>query len=312
MDKNSKIYVAGHRGLAGSAIFRQLENDGYKNLIVRTHSELDLTDFKKVEEFFSKEKPEYVFLAAAKVGGIGDNNAHPAIFIRENLMIQTNVIDNAHKYGVKKLLFLGSSCIYPKFADQPIKESSLLSGELESTSKAYAIAKIAGIVMCQSYTKEYGMNTISVMPSNLYGPNDNFNLETSHVLPALIRKFDDAKNNGEKEVILWGTGSPKREFLYSDDLARACIFLMNSYNSPDILNIGTGEDISIFDLAQIIKKCVGYSGQIVWNKSHPDGTPKKLMDVSKINSLGWKHKVDLEDGIIFTYEWYKSNKHTKK
>jgi GDP-L-fucose synthase len=191
MDKNSKIYVAGHRGLAGSAIFRQLENDGYKNLIVRTHSELDLTDFKKVEEFFSKEKPEYVFLAAAKVGGIGDNNAHPAIFIRENLMIQTNVIDNAHKYGVKKLLFLGSSCIYPKFADQPIKESSLLSGELESTSKAYAIAKIAGIVMCQSYTKEYGMNTISVMPSNLYGPNDNFNLETSHVLPALIRKFDD-------------------------------------------------------------------------------------------------------------------------
>jgi GDP-L-fucose synthase len=212
MDKNSKIYVAGHRGLAGSAIFRQLENDGYKNLIVRTHSELDLTDFKKVEEFFSKEKPEYVFLAAAKVGGIGDNNAHPAIFIRENLMIQTNVIDNAHKYGVKKLLFLGSSCIYPKFADQPIKESSLLSGELESTSKAYAIAKIAGIVMCQSYTKEYGMNTISVMPSNLYGPNDNFNLETSHVLPALIRKFDDAKNNGEKEVILWGTGSPKREF----------------------------------------------------------------------------------------------------
>lgn len=312
MDKNSKIYVAGHRGLAGSAIFRQLENDGYKNLIVKTHSELDLTDFKKVEKFFSEEKPEYVFLAAAKVGGIGDNNAHPAIFIRENLMIQTNVIDNAHKYGVKKLLFLGSSCIYPKFADQPIKESSLLSGELESTSKAYAVAKIAGIVMCQSYTKEYGMNTISVMPSNLYGPNDNFNLETSHVLPALIRKFDDAKNNGEKEVVLWGTGSPKREFLYSDDLARACIFLMNSYNSPDILNIGTGEDISIFDLAQIIKKCIGYSGQIVWDKSHPDGTPKKLMDVSKINSLGWKHKIDLEDGIISTYEWYKSNKHTKK
>lgn len=308
MDKNSKIYVAGHRGLAGSAIVRALEKDGYNNLILKTRTELDLTSSHDVDKFFSDERPEYVFLAAAKVGGIGDNNTHPAEFISENLKIQINIIENSYKYGVKKLLFLGSSCIYPKMAEQPIKEESFMTGKLEPTSQAYAIAKIAGIMMCQSYTKQYGMQTLSVMPSNLYGPNDNFDLEKSHVLPALIRKFHEAKENNLPEIITWGTGSPKREFLHSDDLAAACIFLMNNYSNPEIINIGTGEDISIYDLVYMIKDAVGYKGEVVWDSSKPDGTPRKVMDVSKLHSLGWKHSINLEDGIKKTCVWYQENK----
>lgn len=307
MEKNSKIYIAGHSGLVGSALIRELKKDGYTNIISKTHTELDLTSQLSVAKFFQEEKPEYVFLAAAKVGGIVANNSYPASFIAENLMMETNIIDSAYKNNTKKLLFLGSSCIYPRMALQPIKEEYLLTGELEPTNKAYAIAKIAGIVMCQSYAKEYGMNAISVMPTNLYGENDNFDLESSHVLPAMIRKFDDAVKNNINEVNLWGSGSPKREFLHVDDLASACIFLMNNYSSPEIINIGTGEDLSILELANTIKDIVGYKGSIVWDSSKPDGTPRKLLDISKLKALGWSPKINLNDGIKRTYEWYKEN-----
>src|SRR3989344_1447896 len=308
MDKNAKIYVAGHEGLVGSAIFRELKKNGYSNIITQTREGLDLTRQEEVENFFQKEKPEYVFLAAAKVGGILANDRYSADFIRDNLMIETNVIDSAYKNSVKKLLFLGSSCIYPKLALQPLKEEYFLTGDLEPTNKAYAVAKIAGIVMCQSYNKQYGTNFISVMPTNLYGEGDNFNLENSHVLPAMIRKFDDAKKNNSKEVILWGTGNSKRELLYVDDLANACLFLMNNYNDSEIINIGVGEDLSILELANVVKKCVGYKGDIVWDKSRPDGTLRKLLDVSKLQGLGWKAKINLEDGIRRTYEWFRENK----
>ena len=308
MDKNAKIYIAGHRGLVGSAIVRELQKNGYTNIITKSHSELDLKSQIETEKFFSIEKPEYVFLAAAKVGGILANNIYPADFIRDNLMIETNVIDSAYKNKVKKLLFLGSSCVYPKSAPQPIKEEYLLTGELEPTNKAYALAKIAGIVMCQSYNKQYGVNFISVMPTNLYGEGDNFDLENSHVLPAMIRKFDDAKKNNAKEIVLWGTGKPKREFLYVDDLASACIFLMNNYDNSEIINIGTGEDLSILELAGVVKEIIGYEGNIIWDSSKPDGTPRKLLDVSKIKSLGWKHSINLKEGIKRTYEWYKTNR----
>ena len=307
MEKGAKIYVAGHQGLVGSAIVRELERQGYKNLVTKTREELDLTRQEEVEDFFQKEKPEYVFLAAAKVGGILANDKYSADFIRDNLAIETNVIDSAYKNNVKKLLFLGSSCVYPKNAPQPIKEEYLLSGELESTNKVYAAAKIAGIVMCQSYNKQYGANFIGVMPTNLYGEGDNFDLENSHVLPAMIRKFHDAKESGGGEVVLWGTGTPKREFLYVDDLANACLFLMDNYDSSEIINIGTGEDLSILELANMVKEIVGYQGTIVWDSSKPDGTPRKLLDVSKIQSLGWKHSINLEDGIKRSYDWYKAN-----
>ncbi len=311
MQKDSKIYIAGHNGLVGSAIMRELEKSGYTNVVTRNFSELDLRVQQKVEDFFQVENPEYVFLAAAKVGGILANDKNSADFIRDNLIIETNVIDYAYKNGVKKLLFLGSSCVYPKNAPHPIKEEYLLTGELEETNKAYAIAKIAGIIMCQSYSKQYGANFISVMPTNLYGPNDNFDLESSHVLPAMIRKFDDAKESGSNEVVLWGTGTPKREFLYVDELANACIFLMNNYDSFEIINIGTGEDLSISQLSEIVKNIVGYEGNIVWDTSKPDGTPRKLLDVSKLHSLGWKHHRYLKEGIERTYEWYKANKNIK-
>lgn len=308
MKKKSKIYVAGHKGLVGSAIVQELQKNGYKNLILRTRSELDLLNQKATEKFFAKEKPEYVFLAAAKVGGIMDNKTHPADFIYENLMVQNNIIYQSYLSGVKKLLFLGSSCIYPKMPPQPIKEEYLLTDELELTNRPYAIAKIAGLIACQSYNKQYGTNFISVMPTNLYGPNDNFDLETSHVLPAFIRKFHEAKIKNSKEVVAWGTGKPKREFLYVDDLADACVFLMNTYNNSEIINIGTGEDISIKELAKLIKEIVGFKGKIAWDKSKPDGTPRKLLDITRLHNLGWKHKIELRDGIKMTYEWYTKDK----
>lgn len=307
MDKNSKIYIAGHKGLVGSAITRLLEKQGYKNLILKTRQELDLFNQQAVTNFFKKEKPEYVFLAAAKVGGIMANNNYPADFIYENLMIQTNIIHSAYLNKVKKLLFLGSSCIYPKLSPQPIKEEYLLSSDLEPTNKAYSMAKIAGIITCQSYDRQHGTNFISVMPTNIYGQNDNFDLKNAHALPALIRKFHEAKLKNEKKVMVWGSGKPKREFLHTDDLAEACFFLMKNYNSFEIINAGTGEDITIKDLAEKIKKNVGYEGKIAWDKTKPDGTPRKLLDVSKINKLGWKSKIGLEDGIKMTYEWYLNN-----
>jgi len=306
MDLSSKIYVAGHRGLVGSAIVRALEKQGYDNLILRTHSELDLLDQKSATDFFKKEKPEYVFLAAAKVGGIMANRTYPADFIYQNLQIQNNIIHHSHLNGVKKLLFLGSSCIYPRLARQPIKEEYLLTEALETTNESYAIAKIAGIKMCQAYNKQYGTDFISVMPTNLYGPNDNFDPETSHVLPALIRKFHEAKINNQTEVVVWGTGAPKREFLYVDDLADACIFLMNNYDNSEIINIGTGEDISIKELAEMIKEITGFTGEINWDASKPNGTPRKLLDVGKLHNLGWKHQINLPDGILSVYEWYQS------
>ena len=305
MNKDSKIFVAGHRGLVGSALVRTLEKAGYNNLILRTHAELDLLDQNAVRAFFSKESPEYVFLAAAKVGGIMANKNSPADFIRENLTVELNVIDAAYRNGVKKLLFLGSSCIYPRLCPQPIKEEYLLTGELEPTNKAYSLAKIAGIVMCESYNKQYGTNFISVMPTNLYGPNDNFDLETSHVLPAMLRKFDEAKKKKEPSITMWGTGSAQREFLHVDDLADACLFLMNTYDESSIVNIGTGEDLSIKELAEQIKNIVDYKGTIDWDTSKPDGTPRKLLDVSKLHALGWHHKISLEDGLKATYEWYR-------
>ena len=306
MDLSSKIYVAGHKGLVGSAIVRALKKQGYNNFILRTHSELDLLDQKSATDFFKKEKPEYVFLAAAKVGGIMANRTYPADFIYQNLQIQNNIIHHSYLNGVKKLLFLGSSCIYPRLARQPIKEEYLLTEALETTNESYAIAKIAGIKMCQAYNKQYGTDFISVMPTNLYGSNDNFDPETSHVLPALIRKFHEAKINNQTEVVVWGTGAPKREFLYVDDLADACIFLMNNYDNSEIINIGTDEDISIKELAEMIKEITGFTGEINWDASKPNGTPRKLLDVGKLHNLGWKHQINLPDGILSVYEWYQS------
>ncbi|ANC78800.1 GDP-fucose synthetase [Fictibacillus phosphorivorans] len=308
MDKQSKIYVAGHRGLVGSALVRRLEKEGYTNLVYRTSSEMDLTDKNQVDRFFAEEKIDYVFLAAAKVGGIVANNEYPADFIRDNLLIQTNVIDAAYRNNVKKLLFLGSTCIYPKLAPQPLKEEYLLTGELEPTNEPYAIAKIAGIKMCESYNRQYGTKYISVMPTNLYGENDNFDLHTSHVLPALIRKFHEAKENNQPYVEVWGTGTPKREFLYSDDLADACVYLMDHYEGNEIVNIGVGEDIEIGQLAHLIKETVGYEGEIQFDTSKPDGTPRKLVNVTKLHSLGWKASTSLEEGLMKAYKWFLENK----
>ena len=307
MNKDSKIYVAGHRGLVGSAIMRKLQQEGYTNIITRTHKELDLTNQAQTQEFFEKEKPEYVFLAAAKVGGIHANNTYPADFAYINIMIESNVIKASYDYGVKKLLFLGSSCIYPKLCPQPIKEEYLLTGPLEKTNEAYAIAKIAGLKMCQYFNRQYGTNYISVMPTNLYGPNDNFDLETSHVLPALIRKFHEAKIDNKPYVEVWGTGTPRREFLHVDDLADAVIYLMNNYDENEPLNIGTGKDITIKELAELIKEIVGYEGEIKFDTTKPDGTPRKLLDVSRLHATGWKHKIELREGIQSTYEWFKEN-----
>lgn len=308
MEKTSKIFVAGHRGLVGSAIVRALEAAGYTNIIRKNRAELDLLDQKAVADFFATEKPEYVFDAAAKVGGILANKEHPAEFIYQNLVIQNNIIHNAYWNGVKKLVFLGSSCIYPKLATQPIKEEYLLTGSLEPTNDAYAIAKIAGIMMCQSYNKQYGTNFISLMPTNLYGPKDNFDLTSSHVLPAMIRKFHEAKVNNSPSVPLWGTGSPMREFLHVDDLADAAVYLMNNYDGSEIVNVGTGEDVTIKELAELIRDTVGYTGELDWDTTKPDGTPRKLLDVSRLHSLGWKHKIPLPEGVKDTYNWYLANK----
>src|SRR5665213_1780028 len=302
MEKSSKIYVAGHRGLVGGAIVRKLKDEGYQDLLLKTSAELDLRDQRSVKEFFEKEKPEYVFLSAAKVGGINANNIYPADFIYDNLCIQNNVIHQSYKNSVKKLLFLGSSCIYPKNADQPIKEEYLLSGYLEPTNDAYAIAKIAGLKMCQSYHKQYGCNFISAMPTNLYGPGDNYDLKNSHVLPALLRKFHEAKEKEEPNVTVWGTGKPRREFLHVDDLADACYFLMQNYNEPEIVNVGTGKDLPIGEMANMIKSISGYKGEIVFDTSMPDGTFQKLLDTSKINALGWKEQIGFEEGVRRTFE----------
>ena len=306
MEKEAKIYVAGHRGMVGSAIYQNLKDTGYTNLLVRTSKELDLRDQQAVAQFFENEKPEYVFLAAAKVGGIVANNTYRADFIYENLAIQNNVIHQAHLHGTKKLMFLGSSCIYPKMAPQPLQEDYLLTGTLEPTNEPYAIAKIAGIKMCEAYRAQYGSNFISVMPTNLYGYNDNYHPENSHVLPALIRRFHEAKVNNDSDVTIWGTGAPLREFMFSTDLADACIFLMQHYNETQFVNIGVGEDLSIKELALLIKKIVGYEGNILFDTSKPDGTPRKLMDISKLHKLGWKHKIPLEKGITLAYEDFKS------
>lgn len=311
MNKESKIYVAGHRGLVGSAIVRRLMETGYTNLVYRTSKELDLRDKNAVDSFFAEEKPDFVFLAAAKVGGIIANNVYPADFIRDNLLIQTNIIDAAYRNNVTKLLFLGSTCIYPKLAPQPLKEEYLLTGELEPTNEPYAIAKIAGIKMCESYNRQYGTQYISVMPTNLYGENDNFDLHTSHVLPALIRKFHEAKENNNPFVEVWGTGTPKREFLYSDDLADACLYLMNTYSGNEIVNIGVGEDIAIKELAEKVKATVGYTGKIQFDTTKPDGTPRKLVDVTRLNSLGWKANTALDEGLKKAYQWFLDNQLTK-
>ena len=308
MNKNSKIYVAGHTGLVGSAIVRKLESSGYTNLVLKNYPGLDLKNQGEVNAFFENEKPDYVILAAAKVGGIHANNTFPAEFIYDNLMIESNIIHAAYMNNVIKLLFLGSSCIYPKFAQQPIKEKYLLTGLLEPTNEAYAIAKIAGIELCKFYRRQYGCNFISAMPTNLYGINDNFNLETSHVLPALIRKFHEAKINNQQEVIIWGTGKPKREFLFVDDLADALLFLMNNYDGETQINVGTGEDISILDAAKLVAKVVGFNGEIKHDLSKPDGTPRKILDVSRIDEVGWKHKTSLEEGIRISYNWYLTQK----
>ncbi len=307
MNKQDKIYIAGHRGMVGSAILRALEAQGFNNFLLRTSSELDLRNQQAVADFFAIEKPDYVFLAAAKVGGIIANSTYKADFIYENLMIQSNVIHQSYLNGVKKLLFLGSSCIYPKLAPQPLKEDYLLTGLLEPTNEPYAIAKIAGIKMCDSYRDQYGCNFISVMPTNLYGPNDNYDLKTSHVLPAMLRKFIVAKSKGNTSVTIWGTGSPLREFLHADDLAQACLFLMENYNESGLVNIGIGTDVSILDLALLIKKIVGFEGEVLTDSSKPDGTPRKLMDVSKLNGLGWKARISLEKGIQKVFEEIKNN-----
>lgn len=302
MNKQSKLYIAGHRGMVGSAIHRLLQSEGYTNIITKTSSELDLRNQQAVNDFFANEKPDYVFLAAAKVGGIHANNAYRAEFIYDNLMMESNIIHASYKNNATKLFFLGSSCIYPKMAPQPLKEEYLLSGYLEHTNEPYAIAKIAGIKLCEAYRDQYGCNFISAMPTNLYGPNDNYDLQNSHVLPALIRKFHEAKEQGKSEVEIWGTGSPKREFLHVDDLAKACLFLMLNYNEKQIVNIGTGEDLSIKELAELIKDVVGFKGGLVFNSEKPDGTPRKLLDVSKIHALGWKHAINLKEGIASVYK----------
>ena len=307
MEHNAKIYVAGHTGLIGAAIISRLKSEGYTNIITYTHKELDLTHQSDVEAFFKNERPEYVFLAAAKVGGIYANSTYPAQFIYENLAIQTNVIHSAYKYEVKKLLFFGSACSYPRDCPQPMKEEYLLSGYLEPTNEPYAVAKIAGIKMCQTYNKQYGTNFICAIPTNVYGPNDNFDSNNSHVIPALIRKFYEAKEKGLSEVTIWGTGEVRREFIYVDDIADACLYLMEHYNESDIINIGVGEDISIKELAHIIREVVGYGGDVLFDKSKPDGVPKKMLDISRMRSYGWHVKVRLKEGISLTYEWYKKN-----
>lgn len=308
LNASSKIYVAGHRGLVGSAIVRRLKLEGLDNLILRAHSELDLTNQAAVRSFFDEERPEYVFVAAAKVGGILANNNYPAEFIFNNLQIQNNVIDFAYQSGVKKLLFLGSSCIYPRSVLQPIREEYLLNGPLEETNQWYAIAKIAGIKMCQAYRRQYGFNAISAMPTNMYGPGDNFDLETSHVLPALIRKFHEAKVEHKPAVKVWGSGTPRREFLHADDLADACLFLMKNYDEEQHINVGIGKDISIRELAELIRDIVGYEGEISWDETKPDGTPRKLLDVSHLDVLGWQARIPLMDGIRSTYDWFKNSR----
>lgn len=310
--QTDKIYVAGHRGLVGSAIVRSLNRQGYENVIGRTHKELDLTDQAAVRAFFEKERPDVVVLAAAKVGGINANNTTPAEFAYENMQIQCNVIKCCHDYHVKKLLFLGSTCIYPRMAPQPIPESALLTGPLEETNEAYAIAKIAGLEMCKFFKRQYGDDFISCMPTNLYGPYDNYELQGSHVMPAMIRKFHEAKVNGAPTVELWGTGAPLREFLYVDDMADACVYLLEHYSGEQHVNIGTGKELTIAELAQIVKRTVGYRGEIVWNAQMPDGTPRKLTDVSKLHDLGWHHKVDLEEGVALAYEWFVQNEHNAR
>ena len=307
LTKGDKIYVAGHRGLVGSAIVRSLERSGYDNIIGRTHAELDLTDQAAVKAFFEAERPDVVVLAAAKVGGINANSTQPAEFAYQNMQIQCNVIKCCHDYKVKKLLFLGSSCIYPRMAPQPIPEDALLTGPLEVTNEAYAIAKISGLKMCQYYKMQYGDDFISCMPTNLYGPYDNYDLSGSHVMPAMIRKFHEAKVNGAPSVELWGTGSPLREFLYSDDMADACVYLLEHYQGIPHVNIGTGKELTIRELAELVRKTVGYEGEIVWNSEMPDGTPRKLCDVTKLHELGWTHKVELEEGVKLAYEWFKEN-----
>ena len=312
MEKQEKIYVAGHRGMVGSAIVRKLQVLGYTNLVLKTSAELDLRDQAKVAAFFAAEKPDFVFLAAAKVGGIVANNTYRADFLYENLAIQNNIIHSSFVNKVKKLMFLGSSCIYPKLAPQPLKEAYLLSGYLEETNEPYAIAKIAGIKMCEAYRAQYGCDFISVMPTNLYGPNDNYDLENSHVLPAMIRKFQEAKERGDASMTLWGTGAPMREFLYADDLAEACVYLMETYSDAELVNIGTGIDVTIKELAETVKEIVGFEGSIQWDTSRPDGTPRKLMDVTKLHSLGWKHKIELKDGIALAYQDFLTNVNIRK
>lgn len=307
MNKSDKIYVAGHRGLVGSAIVRSLEAKGYQNVIGRTHKELDLLSQQAVRDFFEVERPDVVVLAAAKVGGINANNTAPADFVYDNLQIQCNVIKCCHDYNVKKLLFLGSTCIYPKMAPQPIPEDALLTGPLEETNEAYAIAKISGLEMCRFFKKQYGDDFISCMPTNLYGPYDNYDLSGSHVMPAMIRKFHDAKQNQAPSVELWGTGAPLREFLYVDDMADACVFLLEHYSGEQHVNIGTGKEVTIKELAEIVKHVVGYTGEIVWNNDMPDGTPRKLTDVTKLHNLGWTHQVELEEGVQLAYDWFKEN-----
>lgn len=311
MNQNARIFIAGHRGMVGSAILRNLQQKGFSNFLLKTSSELDLRDQQAVAAFFEAEKPEYVFLAAAKVGGINANNIYRADFLFENLMIQNHVIHQSHLHKVKKLMFLGSSCIYPKMAPQPLKEEYLLSGKLEETNEPYAIAKITGIKLCESYRRQYGCNFISVMPTNLYGPNDNYNLNNSHVLPALIRKFHEAKESGASSVEIWGTGTPLREFLHVDDLGEACVFLMQNYNGEQHVNVGTGSDLSIKDLALLVKKITGFNGNITHDLSKPDGTPRKLMDVGYLHQLGWKHKIELEQGIELVYEDFKKKLNVK-
>ena len=309
MNKNSKIYIAGHNGMVGSAITRKLRENGFENLLLKSSNELDLRNQQAVSEFFEKEKPDYVFLAAAKVGGIVANNTYRADFLYENLIMECNIIHSAYVSGVKKLMFLGSSCIYPKLAPQPLKEEYLLTGPLEYTNEPYAIAKIAGIKLCETYRDQYGCNFISVMPTNLYGTGDNYHPTNSHVLPAMIRRFHEAKLKGEKTVTIWGTGNPKREFLYADDLAEACLFLMENYNEKELINVGTGEDLSIAELANLVKSVVGFEGTLVFDTSKPDGTPRKLMDVSKLHNLGWRHHTTLTNGILSAYRDF-TDKHT--
>ena len=307
MQKRDRIFVAGHRGLVGSAVVRALRAQGFENLLLHTRTELDLTDQAAVYRFFEAERPDYVFLVAGKVGGILANSSYPADFIRDNMMIQSNVIDAAHRYGARKLLDLGSSCIYPKHAPQPMTEECLLSGALEPTNEWYAVAKIAGLKMCQAYRRQHGFNAVSLMPTNLYGPGDNFDLDSSHVLPAMIRKFDDARRRGDDHVTLWGTGTPRREFLHVDDLAGACLYVMEHYEGEAFLNAGVGADVSIRELAELVRSVVGFEGRIEWDSSKPDGTPRKLLDVSRLHALGWHARIPFEDGVRGTYAWYREN-----